>query len=381
LEAKYYCSLLIVSLFLALTPFGPPSFARVLEPGDTFPLIYLDQPSTPEDRAYLGLSDELTSARKNQKITISDINAELIVIEFMNRYCPSCQAQVPIMNRSYALIDGPPELKNKVRLIGIGAGNNNEELKGFRNEQEIPFPLFQDPEFIAYDAIGDPGGTPFTILVRRINNRFIVLSTHLGRVSSAETLVKDIQDALAVDPQAVHTLAKEKALPRADSRVLTLTLSEKEILQKVKQSMQASFKPDKNATSITITKIKLPESGIVFRGARPDKGKREILYAKLISRKPTCDVCHGIHFIVTFDRMGTIKYFFPIHLTKYGNVNWSAADVDLMKNKIVGRSLRQHKTFNPKVDAVSMATMSSALIYNSLNKLQSTVSELQRLEK
>ena len=381
MKAKYYCSLLIVSLFLALIPFGSSPLARLLEPGDTFPLIYLDQPSTPEDTAYLGLSDELTSARKNQKITISDINAELIVIEFMNRYCPSCQAQVPIMNRAFDLIEKQPELKNKVRLIGIGSGNNDEEIKGFRTEQEIPFPLFPDPEFFAYDAIGDPGGTPFTILVRRINNRFIVLSTHLGRVSSAEDLVKDIQDALAVDPQAVHTLAKEKALPQADNRVLKLTLTEKEILQKVRQSMLASFKPDKKATSITITKIKLPGSGIVFRGARTDKGKREILYAKLISRKPTCDVCHGIHFIVTFDRKGTIIDFFPVHLTKYGNVNWSAADVDLMKNKIAGRSLQQHKAFNPKVDAVSMATMSSALIYNSLNKLQSSVSELQRLEK
>jgi hypothetical protein len=145
--------------------------------------------------------------------------------------------------------------------------------------------------------------------------------------------------------------------------------------------MRASFKPDKKATGITITKIKLPESGIVFRGARTDKGKREILYAKLISRKPTCDVCHGIHFIVTFDRKGTIKDFFPIHLTKYGNVNWSAADIELMQHKLVGRSLLQHKTFNPKVDAVSMATMSSALVFNSLNKLQSTVNELQRLEK
>jgi peroxiredoxin len=349
----------------------------VLEPGDTFPSIYLDQPSAPEEQNYLGLSYE----EKKQKITIADINAELVVVEFMNRYCPSCQAQVPIMNRSYALIEGQPELKSKVRLIGIAAGNNNEELKGFKKEQEIPFPLFQDSEFIAYDTIGDPGGTPFTILVRRINNRFIVLSTHLGRISSAEDLVKDIRDALEVDPQAVHTLAKEKALPQADSRVLKLTLTEKEILWQVRQSMQASFKPDKEATSIKITKIKLPGSGTVFRGARTDKGKREIFYAKLISRNPTCDVCHGIHFIVTFDRKGTIKDFSPVHLTKYGNVNWSAADVDLMKNKIVGRSLLQHKTFNPKVDAVSMATMSSALIYNSLNKLQATVTELQRLEK
>jgi thiol-disulfide isomerase/thioredoxin len=381
LKIEDYCSLLIVSLSFVLIPFGTPSLARVLEPGDTFPLIYLDQPSTPEENAYLGLSDELTPARKKQKITIADINAELIVVEFMNRYCPSCQAQVPIMNRASALIERKPDLKNKVRLIGIGAGNNDEELKGFSTEQEIPFPLFQDSEFIAYDAIGDPEGTPFTILVRRINNRFVVLSTHLGRISSAEDLVNEIQDALMVAPQAVHALAKEKALPRADSRVLTLTLTEKDILQKARQSMQASFKPDKKATRITITKIKLPGSGTVFRGVRIDNGKDEAVYAKLISRNPTCDICHGIHFIVTFDRKGIIKDFFPVHLTKYGNVNWSAADVELMKNKIVGRSLQQHKAFNPKVDAVSMATMSSALIYNSLNKLQFTVSELQRLEK
>jgi hypothetical protein len=285
------------------------------------------------------------------------------------------------MNKTFDLIEKQPAIKNKVRLIGIGSGNNDEEIKGFRTEQEIPFPLFPDPEFVAYDAIGDPGGTPFTILVRRINNRFIVLSTHLGRVSSAENLVKDIQDALAVDPQAVHTLAKEKTLPRADNRVLKLTLPEKEILQKVRQSMQESFKSGNNAGRITITKIDLPGSGIVFKGTKKDKRKLEVLYAKLISRNPTCDVCHGIHFIVTFDRKGIIKDFFPLHLTKYGNVNWSAADVDFMKNKTAGRSLQQHKTFNPKVDAVSMATMSSALIYNSLNKLQATVAELQRIEK
>ena len=381
MKTKHYCSLLIVSLFFALIAFSQPLLARVLEPGDTFPLIYLDQPSTPEEVAYLGLSDELTPARKSQKMTISDINTDLVVVEFMNRYCPSCQAQVPIMNRAFALIERKPDLKNKVKLIGIGSGNNDEELKGFRTEQGIPFPLFQDSEFIAYDAIGEPEGTPFTIMVRRVNNRFVVLSTHLGRISSAEDLVKEIQDALAVDPQAVHALAKEKALPREDSRMLKLTLTDKDILQKVRQSMQASFKPDKTATSITITKIKLPESGTLFRGAMTVNGKQEIMYAKLISRNPTCDVCHGIHFIVTFDRKGIIKDFFPIHLTKYGNVNWSADDIELMQRKLAGRSLMQHKTFNPKVDAVSMATMSSALIFNSLNKLQSTVAELQRLEK
>ena len=109
MKTKYYCSLLIVSLFLTLTPFGPPPCARVLEPGDTFPLIYFDLPSSTNEQRYLGLTPDV----KKQKLTIADINAELVVVEFMNRYCPSCQAQVPIMNRAFDLIEKQPELKKR----------------------------------------------------------------------------------------------------------------------------------------------------------------------------------------------------------------------------------------------------------------------------
>ena len=94
-----------------------------------------------------------------------------------------------------------------------------------------------------------------------------------------------------------------------------------------------------------------------------------MLYAKVISRKPTCDVCHGIHFIIVFNREGIITGFTPIYLTKYGNIKWSAADIAFMRERIVGRSVLSQKTFNHTVDAVSTATMSSALIFNSLNKL------------
>jgi hypothetical protein len=121
----------------------------------------------------------------------------------------------------------------------------------------------------------------------------------------------------------------------------------------------------------------LPKSGVIYRG----EAAGETLYAKVISRKPTCDVCHGIHFIIVFNREGIITGFTPIYLTKYGNIKWSAADIAFMRERIVGRSVLTRKTFNHAVDALSTATMSSALIFNSLNKLQSVFSELKEADK
>lgn len=364
-----------MSLFTAL------ACAEVVQPGDRFPLLYLNRPSEPADQNYLGLLPEPTTSVTKGVFTLTDITAELIVLEFLNRYCPSCQAQMPIMNVTYGLIEKNPELKHKVKILGVGSGNNDQELKEFKIEQSIPFPLIHDPEFIAYDAIGDPGGTPFTILVRKVDNRCIILSTHLGRINSAEELLKDIHNALTLDPASLQALAAQTVLPRGASRALSLALTEKELVQKIRHCLQTNFHVDAHTPKITITKITLPGGKTVFKGTTKNKRKSETLYATVISRKPTCDVCHGIHFIVAFNLLGVIKDFVPLHLTKYGNALWSATDTQFMQKKLVGQSVMNHLQFSPKIDAVSMATMTSAIIFNSINKLRETVEELQRIEK
>ncbi len=359
----------------------PLSGAEALQPGDNVPFIYLKRPSEPAAQIYLGLVTEPAGSFKREAFTISDIKAELIVIEFLNRYCPSCQAQVPVMNAIYSLIENNPLLKSRVKVVGIGVGNNEEELIEFKAEQLIAFPLIPDPEFIAYDAIGDPGGTPYTVLVRKVDNQGVILSTHLGRINSAEDLLKDIQDALSLDVDSLHTLIKKKSVRHSEKRVLNLTLSENEILENIRHCLQNGIRSFVHRNAINITKISLPGNKTVFKATLPGNGTLETLYATVISRNPTCDVCHGIHFIVAFNRMGVIKNFSALHLTKYGNALWTAADVRFMQKRLIGQSLMNHMQFNSKIDAVSMATMTSAIIFNSLNKLRETVKELQRLEK
>lgn len=373
---QQYSIVIALTALLFLLP-ASASRARIIEPGDILPRLSFTQPLAAEEMNYLRLPDEGRGANKPVAVVLNDLDAELLVVEFLNRYCPSCQAQVPLMNAAYRAIEGLPDFKQKVLIIGVAAGNSFEELTTFKKEQAIPFPLLQDPDFIAYDAIGTPDGTPFTLLARRVQTRFVVLSTHLGRIGSAEELANDIQSALTSEHAAIQAMAQAKARPLADGRMLKLKLPEKEQRRLVMQSMRSAQAAVKQPAPVRITKIVLPKSGVIYRG----KAAGETLYAKVISRKPTCDVCHGIHFIIVFNREGIITGFTPIYLTKYGNIKWSATDIAFMRERIVGRSVLTHKTFNHAVDALSTATMSSALIFNSLNKLQSVFSELKEADK
>ncbi len=351
---------------------------HLLQAGDPFPRLRFELPLSADERSYLGLPEAAATTPENH-FSIADIDADLIVVEFLNRYCPTCQAQAPIMNAVYETITRKPEINYRIKFIGIGAGNNLDEVTSFKIEKQLPFPIFPDPDFTAYDAIGDPGGTPCILLVKKEDTRLTVVWSHVGFLSSKENLLKKITASIGEDGKTKQAKASTEGIPQAEARMLTLNLKEDEIRKRVTKSMLAGT--DAGTVKLaSLTKIMLPRNGSVYRGEILSSTQRNILYSKVISRKPTCDVCHGIHFIVTFDQKGTIIDFTPIHLTKYDNAEWDKHDIDSMKAKLLGRSLLQRKIYKPAVDAVSSATMSCALIYNSINRLEPVFRTLEQQE-
>jgi hypothetical protein len=48
-----------------------------------------------------------------------------------------------------------------------------------------------------------------------------------------------------------------------------------------------------------------------------------------------------------------------------------------MRDRLLGKSLLQKHSYNPQVDAISSATITSALIFDSLNQGQSLLQELR----
>jgi hypothetical protein len=89
-------------------------------------------------------------------------------------------------------------------------------------------------------------------------------------------------------------------------------------------------------------------------------------------------VCHDVQFIYVFDKSGGVIDFDPIQLTKYGNEHFSEADVAKIRGRILGKHIFEPFVFDAKVDSVTRATITSAVIFKGLNKGASLYEELKK---
>lgn len=126
--------------------------------GCMMPEITLAAPESPAYKKYLGITEKET-------FTIPQIKTEILIIEIFSMYCPHCQREAPAINQLYNKAEEDPILRDKVRFIGIGAGNSEFEVGIFQKKYKIPFPLFPDPDLSIHKKIGEVR-TPYFIGVK-----------------------------------------------------------------------------------------------------------------------------------------------------------------------------------------------------------------------
>ena len=143
---KIFSFLIIVSCFTCMS-----QVAYAVEcpsEGSIFPDIILPVPQQASEKDYLGIT-------YNQPFEISHIKAQVVIIEIFSMYCPFCQREATIINKLYELIQNKPDLKDKIKIIGIGAGNTQFEVDFFKNKYNIPFPLLPDESFSVHKVVGE----------------------------------------------------------------------------------------------------------------------------------------------------------------------------------------------------------------------------------
>jgi peroxiredoxin len=327
----------------------------------SFPDITFAQTLSKGEQSYLGISEK-------KSFSVKEIRGNLILIEFISTYCVSCQKQAPIFNQLYSSIEKDPGLKGKVKIIGVAAGNNPTEVEIFRKEYKVPYPLISDFKFDAHTAVGSPR-TPFTIWVRKdAQGKGIVVSTHLG-LMDLKSAIDETRAVLQYDLALLKP--KKGAIYAGDA--LKPPLAEKELMAKAKEGMESA-----GGKVLHIKKLSLKDGDWIYVGKVDFGTHRRTLFSKLASRRAVCDICHDTFFLYTFDSEGTVIDIVPIQLTKVGNLNWTEEDIKKIKSRTIGRSILSPFTFDSNVDSVSGATITAALIFDSLDKAKEIFEKLKK---
>jgi len=356
--------LVLLAAFLAAAPANAAE--RILSPGDYFPDYQFSKAISTADAAYLSVTEQVS---QKGYFRVEDVWGEVLVLELFNRFCFGCQQGMPVVNRSYELTASDPALSRAVRFLGVGVGNGRKAVGDFRREFGVSFPLLADPSFSILDAIGNPGGTPFTMVFRRTSRGFLLVRTHFGIHDSAESFVREIREVLSGDVKQLVSGAEKIELAPWVRKELVPPLKENEIETLVLKSMERA-----GYGSVGLYSLNLPEGGRVFIG---ESGRGKV-FSRVISRLPVCDVCHPVHFILTVSAGGKVVDLEVISATRYWNKPWTDREVERMRRRVLGLSVFEKRSFDPSVDAVSTATISSTLIFDSLRRTAPVVEFLKK---
>jgi len=151
--------------------------------GEGLPVINLPIPKNPGEKSYLGLSGD-------GLFKISQIKAKAVIVEIFSMYCPYCQKDAPGVNELYQLIENNPDLKTKMKIIGIGAGNSPYEVGVYKKTYHVPFPLFGDKDFTIHKILGEVRTPYFMVIKINGDGTHRIVHSQLGGYQGAEPFLE-----------------------------------------------------------------------------------------------------------------------------------------------------------------------------------------------
>jgi peroxiredoxin len=197
----------VLSLLLAIgvnafrkDPIPWVDYRRPVRAGDLLPHLPMHPSKDASQRKYLGLPSN------QQVVPIADAKADLLVIELLNIYCFACQTQALAFNHVFESINRRPDLKGRIKIVGLAVGNTDEEVEDFRKEYGLKFPVIADVDRNAPRFLGPDQPPPFSLYVRKnaAGKLGLVIGTHEGVVEDQRFLFDGLVKLLKIGPDAEH---------------------------------------------------------------------------------------------------------------------------------------------------------------------------------
>lgn len=176
--------LLILITLLTVLLLSPGALLAEKEPvvGYNAGNVPFSAPGTAEEATYLGLAGP-------KNFTLKDIKAPFVLAESFNTTCPHCLQQAPILNKLFELAQQDANLKNKIKFLSVGQGNDLNAVKMWKAFHKIPFPVLPDPESKLGKAL-DFTPYPVSVLLDKTGK---VVWVHIGAFESADEALREIK--------------------------------------------------------------------------------------------------------------------------------------------------------------------------------------------
>jgi thiol-disulfide isomerase/thioredoxin len=187
-----------LALFLMIIGLIRPAGAEPIADGNPFPDFLLQFPSE--------ASAEYLGAPGRKSMHLSAIDAEGLIVNVYSLYCPPCHREAKLLNNlcEIMLEQGIP-----LKIIGLAAGNVEAEVETYRAKHDVPFPLFEDPDYIMHDATGRLPVPSFYVVSLQGKVPVVALS-FVGEVTDEVEFLSKALEALGLRPESI---ASEKANP------------------------------------------------------------------------------------------------------------------------------------------------------------------------
>ncbi|MGA2400685.1 MAG: redoxin domain-containing protein [Syntrophobacteraceae bacterium] len=173
--------MLLFLLCLSNSPL-PALFAQnTPDEGEMFPELKLAVPQKMEQREYLNIDQN--------PFLLSKVDSEVLIVEIFSLYCPYCQKEAPNVNALFDAISASPELKSRVKVLGIGAGNSPFEVNAFRDLFTIEFPLIPDGDFAVHKMLGQVR-TPYFFVLWKKPAGWLVVYSRVGSIGDPRAFLE-----------------------------------------------------------------------------------------------------------------------------------------------------------------------------------------------
>ena len=150
--------------------------------------ITLTAPEDKADNIYLGLSGKA-------EFKINQIKAQVVLINIFSSTCPHCQQEAPNTNLLFKTIEQNPELRQKIKILGIGLRDSLSEVNQFKKDYDVPFPLFPDEDLSISERL-EIKGTPTMIGVHSSENGGVkILFSKVGSIGEIPWFIDFLIDS------------------------------------------------------------------------------------------------------------------------------------------------------------------------------------------